>query len=184
MHYQNDNISKKDIFYYTYGVFHNPAYRQKYEINLKREFPRLPFYDDFYKWVEWGKTLMELHVNYETVEPYDLEIKEEPTPKIVPKPKLRAIPENGKIILDENTSVLNIPVVAWKYTLGNRSALHWILDQYKEKKPKDPTIAEKFNMYKFADHKEQVIEILKRACTVSVKTMEIIHEMEAYQETE
>ena len=42
------------------------------------------------------------------------------------------------------------------YRLGNRSALEWILDQYKEKTPKDPTIREKFNTYRFADHKENV----------------------------
>jgi predicted helicase len=60
---------------------------------------------------------------------------------------------------------------------GNRSALEWVLDQYKEKKPSDPTIAEKFNTYRFADYKEQVIELLARVCTVSVKTMEIVEGM-------
>ncbi|MDM8567996.1 hypothetical protein QUF50_00480 [Thiotrichales bacterium HSG1] len=67
--------------------------------------------------------------------------------------------------------------IAWTYKLGNRSALEWILDQYKEKKPRDKTIAEKFNNYKFADYKEQVIELLQRVCTVSVETMEIVGEM-------
>jgi predicted helicase len=62
--------------------------------------------------------------------------------------------------------------------LGNRCALEWILDQYKEKKPKDPTIAEKFNTYRFADYKEQVIDLLMRVCTVSVETMNIIKKME------
>jgi len=62
--------------------------------------------------------------------------------------------------------------------LGNRCAVEWILDQYKEKKPKDPTIAEKFNTYRFADYKEQVIDLLMRVCTVSVETMNIIREME------
>ncbi|MFN7285659.1 MAG: type ISP restriction/modification enzyme, partial [Dolichospermum sp.] len=69
------------------------------------------------------------------------------------------------------------PKIAWEYMLGNRSALEWILDQYKEKKPKDPTIAEKFNTYRFADYKEQVIDLLMRVCTVSVETMKIIREM-------
>jgi predicted helicase len=45
-------------------------------------------------------------------------------------------------------------------------------------KPKDPTIAEKFNTYRFADYKEQVIELLLKVCTVSVETMKIIKEME------
>jgi len=68
--------------------------------------------------------------------------------------------------------------VAWEYKLGNRSALEWMLDQYKEKKPKDPTIAEKFNTYRFAYYKGQVIELLQKVCTVSVETMKIVCEME------
>ncbi|MEO0967321.1 MAG: type ISP restriction/modification enzyme, partial [Cyanobacteria bacterium J06639_18] len=67
--------------------------------------------------------------------------------------------------------------VSWSYHLGNRSALEWILDQYKEKKIKDPTIAAKFNHYRFADYKEQVIDLLQRVCTVSVETMQIIYQM-------
>jgi predicted helicase len=97
-------------------------------------------------------------------------------PKV--KAKLKADKENGKIELDEITTIIGIPAEAWQYKLGNRSALEWILDQYKEKKPTDPTIAEKFNTYRFADYKEQVIDLLKRVCTVSVETMKIIGEME------
>ncbi len=70
-----------------------------------------------------------------------------------------------------------IPAKAWAYQLGNRSALEWILDQYKEKKPRDKTIAEKFNTYRFADYKELVIELLQQVCTVSVETVGIIGEM-------
>ena len=62
--------------------------------------------------------------------------------------------------------------------MGNRSALEWVLDQYKEKKIKDPTVREKFNTYKFADYKEDVIELLGKVCTVSVKTMKIVADME------
>jgi predicted helicase len=51
--------------------------------------------------------------------------------------------------------------------------LEWILDQYKEKKPKDPTIREKFNTYRFADYKEKVIELLMRVTTVSIRTVAI-----------
>ena len=68
-HYQDDRITKLEIFHYTYAVLHNPAYREKYELNLKREFPRVPFYDNFRQWVAWGRQLMDLHINYETVEP-------------------------------------------------------------------------------------------------------------------
>jgi predicted helicase len=53
-----------------------------------------------------------------------------------------------------------------------------VLDRYKEKTPKDPTIREKFNTYRFADHKEQVTTLLMRVCTLSVETMKIINQMD------
>jgi len=177
-HYSDPTITKPDIFHYTYAVLHHPAYRTKYELNLKREFPRSPFYADFNQWATWGKTLMDLHLNYETIQPYGLERQEIAT-KEKPKAKLKADKTQGVIILDENSQLTGIPAIAWDYKLGNRSALEWILDQYKEKKPKDPTIAKLFNTYKFADYQEQVIDLLDRVCTVSVKTMEIIHQMPA-----
>lgn len=170
-------ISKEDIFYYVYAVLHNSTYRKKYELNLKREFPRIPYYNDFTKWRNWGETLMNLHINYETVQPFAL--KEATVEGIEkPKAKLKADKDTGIIILDEATMLTGIPSSAWDYKLGNRSAIEWILDQYKEKKPKDPTIAEKFNTYRFADYKTHVIDLLKRVTTVSVKTQEIVGEME------
>jgi predicted helicase len=202
-HYKDKKIKKEDIFNYTYAVLHNPAYRKKYELNLKREFPRLPFYKDFWQWAKWGKQLMELHINYETVKPFNLKLAESKefakekkkgkqetlslaaeakelylTPHSKLKVKLKADKETGIIDLDETSSLHGIPKESWEYKLGNRSALEWILDQYKEKKHSDPTIAEKFNTYRFADYKDKVIDLLKRVTTVSVETMEIIHEME------
>ena len=84
---------------------------------------------------------------------------------------------NGTIEIDSHTTLTGVPLLAWEYKLGNRSALEWILDQYKEKKPSDATIAERFNTYKFEDYKETVIDLLKRVCTVSVRTMEIVEQM-------
>jgi predicted helicase len=205
--YKDANISKEDIFHYVYGVLHNPAYRLKYEQNLKRSLPRIPYYEDFGQWAKWGKALMDLHLNFETVAPYPLEreefiliddselydhreddvgadslsaqnrVRKDLTPT-TPKPKLKADKENGRIILDTQTTLSGIPIEAWQYKLGNRSALEWILDQYKEKKPKDPTIAKLFNTYRFADYKDKVIDLLLRVTTVSVETMKIVREME------
>lgn len=178
-------MQKKDIFHYVYAVLHHPAYRKKYELNLKREFPRIPFYDNFPQWATWGEQLMHLHINYETVQPYALTIEKIHTGTTITdieklqKAKLKADKINGSIELDASTMLTGIPKTAWEYKLGNRSALEWILDQYKEKKPGDPTIAEKFNTYKFADYKEQVIDLLKRVCTVSVETMNIVAQMPA-----
>ena len=79
--------------------------------------------------------------------------------------------------MNERTALSGVPPEAWRYRLGSPSALEWVLDQYKERKPKDPTITEKFNTYRFADYKERVIDLLRRACTVSVATMEVVDGM-------
>ena len=121
-----------------------------------------------------------LHFGFEAVVPYLLRRIDTELDIIgSPKAKLKADKDHGSIILDELTSLTGIPELAWDYKLGNRSALEWILDQYKEKKPKDPTIAKLFNTYRFADYKEKVIDLLMRVCTVSVKTMEIVGQMPA-----
>ena len=80
---------------------------------------------------------------------------------------LKADKEAGRISLDSETTLAGIPPEAWDYKLGNRCALEWMLDQYKEKKPKDPTIREKFNTYRFADYKEKVIDLLTRVTHAS-----------------
>jgi predicted helicase len=179
-HYNDTNITKEAIFYYTYAVLHNPEYRKKYELNLKREFPRLPFYDDFHQWSAWGKQLMDLHIGYETVTPFELQVIDNSNIKdknYKLKVKLKADKANGIIAIDEHTHIMGVPAEAWEYKLGNRSALEWVLDQYKEKKYTDKTIAENFNTYRFANYKPHVIDLLKRVCTVSVETMKVIKEM-------
>ena len=96
-----------------------------------------------------------------------------------PKAMLRADKTHGAIILDSETTLSGVPPEAWLYKLGNRSALEWILDQHKEKKPKDPTIREKFNTYRFADYKESMITLLAKVVRVSVETNSITDAMRA-----
>ncbi|MBM4447074.1 MAG: DNA methyltransferase [Chloroflexi bacterium] len=180
-HCKDTKITKESIFLYVYAVLHHPLYREKYAINLKRELPRIPFYDNFQQWESWGRQLMDLHINYETANPYPLQridLKADSSkPPIKSKPLLKADKFANSIRLDTITTLKNIPPEVWEYKLGNRSALEWILEYYKERKPKDPTILQKFNTYRFADYKDQVIDLLARVCTVSVKTMQIIGEM-------
>jgi predicted helicase len=149
VHYEKDKkpkrpITKDAIFHYAYGVLHDPIYREKYALNLKREFPRIPLYANFWKWADWGEG-MALHIGYETVEPWPLERIDAPeeNPRkagLGPKAILRANKDSGNIQLDSETHLAGVPLEAWTYRLGNRSALEWIFDQYKEKTPKDPTI--------------------------------------------
>ncbi|HYU33452.1 MAG TPA: type ISP restriction/modification enzyme [Thermoanaerobaculia bacterium] len=175
-------ITKGAIFHYVYGVLHDPVYRDKYAQNLKREFPRIPFYPDFWKWAEWGEVLMGLHIGFETLNPWPLgrtDVRDKQARKagLPPKVILKADKENGRITLDSETVLAGVPPEAWEYRLGNRSALEWILDQYKEKKPKDPTIRAHFDTYRFADYKAEVIDLLARVTTVSVETVRITRDM-------
>jgi predicted helicase len=176
-HYQQPTIQKIDIFHYVYAVLHDPRYREKFALNLKQEFPRIPFHPQFNQWVEKGRRLMQLHIEFEQVEPYPLTRVEIAAGKNN-QTRLKADKIQNLIEIDSQTQLSGIPEIAWQYQLGNRSALEWVLDQYKEKTPKDATIREKFNTYRFADHKEQVIELLKKVCHVSVETMRIIQEIQ------
>ena len=85
---------------------------------------------------------------------------------------------SGSILIDSETTLTGVPTEAWTYKLGNRSAIDWVLDQHREKKPKDPTIREHFDTYRFADHKERVIELLGRVVAVSVETVRIVTAIE------
>ena len=172
------SIGAEDIFAYAYAVLHDPVYRHDYQVDLLREFPRLPLYRHFGHWAGLGRKLLDLHIGFMDAEPYPLDRTDGPNPPS--KVMLRANAkdkEQGVIRIDDRTTLSGIPPSAWRYRLGSRSALEWILDQHKERKPRDAAIAEKFNAYRFAPHKERVIDLLMRVCTVSVATMKIVDSM-------
>ena len=175
-HYGDDGISAEDVFAYTYAMLHDSAYLQEYEVDLRREFPRLYFQENFSWWAQQGHELLDLHIGFETAEPWPLErvTKDGVTPK---RAILRADKERNVITVDEQTSLAGVPAEAWDYRLGSRSALEWVLDQYKERKPRDPTIRERFNTYRFADYKERVVDLLGRVCAVSAFTTTIVNEL-------
>ncbi len=179
-------ITKEAIFHFVYAVLHDPAYREKYAQNLKREFPRIPLHGDsdtvFWQWAAWGEALMALHIGYEQVAPFALVRTDVADEKVraagqSPKCLLKSDKETGRILIDSETMLSGVPPDAWAYLLGNRCAIDWVLDQYKEKKPRDPTIREKFDTYRFADHKEKLIDLLMRVTTVSVETARIVMAM-------
>ena len=70
--YGDDSITKDDIFYYVYGLLHSPLYVARYQNNLRRELPRIPMAPDFSAFCAAGRTLSELHLNYETCPEYPL----------------------------------------------------------------------------------------------------------------
>ncbi len=177
---EGKGITADDIFAYTYAVLHDPVYREEYAVDLRQEFPRLPLYRDFDLWAKMGRTLLDLHLGFESVEPYPL--RRSDAAGLAGRPVLRADKERGIIALDGKTTLSGIPESAWRYRLGSRSALEWVLDQYKEKKPRDPTIRDHFDNYRFANHKERVIDLLRRVCAVSVATMDVVDGMAYWDE--
>jgi len=177
-------VTKDGVFAYVYAVLNDPIYRIDQAQNLKREFPRIPFMPNFRQWRDWGQALLDLHIGYENAAPFPLERIDTPDPKVresgqSPRVILRSDHDNGVIVLDSETQLSGVPAAAWGYRLGNRCALDWVLDQHKEKTLKDPTVRERFNTYRFADHKEAVIDLLRRVTTVSVRTQEIVEAMRA-----
>jgi predicted helicase len=125
---------------------------------------------------------MALHIGYEAVEPWPIQRVDEPDAKahaagVAPRVLLKSDRETGTIRIDSETTLSGIPPQAFDYRLGNRSGLDWILDQYKERTPRDPTIREKFNTYRFADCKEKVVDLIARVTRVSVETVAIVEAM-------
>lgn len=180
--YGRKGITKDAIFHYVYGVLHDPVYRETYALNLKRDFPKIPFYPDFEKWSAWGETLMALHIGYENVEPWPvarIDVASKRAVGTTPRPVLKSDRKAGVIHIDADTKISDIPEKAWSFRLGNRSAIDWVIDQHKERKPRDPVIAAKFNSYRFADHKESMISLLARVVRVSVDTVAVIESMKA-----
>ena len=192
-HYKNNKITEEDIFYYTYAIFNDPKYVKKYKFNLQRKWPRIPLAPNFEKWVEIGKKLYNIHVGFESAEPYPLKRTDKKSNKNRTRLILESKNQNDKdfnpkllkIIIDEETTLEGIPDEATQYTFSSKSALGWILCYYKElkhtltdKSCNDEKIRKKFNTYNFADHKEHVIDLLQRVTTVSVETMKLKKELE------
>jgi len=176
-HYHDESIEKPDIFHYVYAALYNPAYVKTYALNLKAEFPRIPFYADFRQWVAWGQALVELHTAFDHAEPWPLVRKEDRSAASLSRPRLKADKVAGVIEIDSITRLESIPSEAWDYRLGNRSALEWVLEGYQEKTPRDPTLRAQFNDYRLVDYKEPLIDLLCRVTWVSVETMRIILKM-------
>ncbi|WP_291725419.1 type ISP restriction/modification enzyme [Bernardetia sp.] len=179
-------LTKDTIFAYIYAVLHSPDYRKKYKKILHTELPRIPMYEDFWKWATWGEKLLNLHLNYEDAIIYPLEREEkedDDNEKNNKKAILKADRVRSLVWIDENTYLKNIPEEAWHYRLGVRSALEWVLEHHSERKLRDKTVkkaVEKglFTTYSFENQKEHLIELLRKVCRVSVETVKVLREME------
>ena len=172
-HYGDDTITKWDIFHYTYGLLHRPDYREKYQANLKRDLPHIPFTEDFWGFANAGSELADLHVNYESVTKYGgLKYIETPGLPIdwrVEKMKLSR--DKTQLIYNDFLTLDGIPAAAYNYRLGNRSALEWIVDQYRVKTDKRSGIVNDPNR---TDQPQYIVDLIARIITVSLKTVEVV----------
>lgn len=71
--YRDEKIEREDLFYYVYGFLHSPDYRRAFSADLKKMLPRIPLVEsasDFWAFSRAGRKLAELHLGYESAEPY------------------------------------------------------------------------------------------------------------------
>ncbi len=178
-HYKEDTISKWDIFHYVYGLLHHPAYRERYQANLKRELPRLPFAPDFRAFAAAGARLAEIHVGYEEMVPYALEEIETLGQQLDYRvEKMRLSKDRTQIRYNDFLTLGGIPAQAFNYRLGNRSAPEWVIDQYRVKTDKRSGIVNDPNR---ADDPQYIVGLIGRVIAVSLETVEIVAGLPAYR---
>ena len=170
--YRDATITKESIFHYVYGILHHTAYRDRYRENLKRDLPHIPFAPDFWRFADAGATLADIHVSYEDQDEYPLgriEYPDQPLNWRVEKMKLskdkKQIKYNDFLMLD------GIPAKAFDYRLGNRSALEWVIDQYRVKTDTRSGIKSDPNR---ADDEQYIVRLIGKVITVSLETVEIV----------
>ena len=123
-----------------------------------------------------GRELLDLHLGFETAEPYPLERVEieMEAPDGRAKGNVRALLRANKAQWRHHRWTSRRRWAACRPTLGATglaTALPWNgywTSIQGERNLAIRTIRERFNTYRFADHKERVIDLLRRVCTVSV----------------
>ena len=172
--YQDESINKWDIFHYVYGLLHHPQYRERYQANLKRDLPHVPLApqsSDFRAFATAGARLADIHVNYEQMPAYPLTMVE--TPGQLPNwrvEKMRLSKDKQSVRYNDFLTLEGIPAKAFDYRLGNRSALEWVLDQYRVKVDKRSGIVNDPNR----ENDQYIIKLLQKVISVSVETVEIV----------
>lgn len=192
--YGND-VTKDDVFFYVYGLLHSPDYRETYAADLKKMLPRIPLVTDLWPFVEAGRRLSELHVGYESVEPYPLDGFGTHPPagrdpynfyavsaaKMAfgkPTAEQKAAGEKRDrttIVYNANVTLRGIPEDAYRYQLGSRSAIEWIIDRYHVRTDKASGIVNDPNDWsREVGDPRYVLDLLARIVTVSIETMRVV----------
>ena len=180
--YGDDSISRRDIFHYVYGLLHHPGYRERHADSLRRELPRIPLAPDFAAFRDAGKELARLHLNYEHERPWQLdwETADGPVDYRVEKmrPLKRVQSEDGDYRIfdalqyNDTLTLRGIPAEAFRYRLGTRSALEWVIDQYRVKTDKRSGIVSDPNAW--SENEQYIVDLVGRVVRVSVETVRIV----------
>ena len=174
-HYRDDTLTKWDIFHYNYGLLHHPDYRETYEANLKRDLPHIPFAKDFWGFAEAGARLADIHVNYESQPEYGLKFVQNLNVQLnwrVEKMKLSK--DKTSLIYNDFLTLSGIPPKVHDYRLGTRSALEWVIDQYRVKTDKRSGIVNDPNR---ADDPQYIVKLIGQVITVSLETVDIVENL-------
>jgi predicted helicase len=184
--YPGKEITKEDIFYYVYGLLHSQDYRDRYADNLSKELPRIPCvktYADFSAFSDAGRRLCDLHVNYETVEPCPVMIKQGDLRTAVIKDpeafyrvtKMKFAGKRGgvdksTVIYNANITMQNIPLEAYDYVVNGKPALEWVMERQVVKTDKASGIVNDANRYAIEtmNNPAYPLELFQRVITVSL----------------
>lgn len=182
----DDSITKDDIFFHVYGVLHHPTYRERYAAELRKMLPRLPMVADFHAYAAAGRALSDLHVGYESVEPYQLEeidLGDASLPGAeryrVQKMRFRAKGDRGAIVYNAHLTVAGIPERAYDYVVNGRPAIEWIIDRYQVRTDKSSGIINDPNAY--SDDPRYIVDLLRRIVTVSLGTLDIVEQLPTFE---
>lgn len=191
--------TKDDVFFYVYGLLHSPHYRERYAADLKKMLPRIPLVKtsaDARGFADAGRRLSELHIGYEQVAPHPLKGLEQPDAPAGdaaygfyavsrakmkfgrPTPAQKATGEKvdrTTIHYNDHITLSGIPEEAYRYQLGSRSAIEWIIDRYRIKTDKASGIVNDPNDWsREVGDPRYILDLLARVVTVSLETMKIV----------
>ena len=183
--YPGERISKEDVFYYVYGLFHSPQYREKYVDNLAKELPRTPCVktaDGFWAFSTAGRDLAELHINYEAVAPYPAKVEGNPTQLSDYRVEKMKYGKKGKdkdlttLHYNAKITVTGIPLEAHEYVVNSKSALDWVVERQCVKPDKASGIVSDANDWAIEtmNNPKYPLDLFLRVVTVSLETMKIV----------
>ena len=185
-------VTREDIFYYVYGILHAPDYRTTFAADLKKSLPRLPLVespDDFWAFSRAGRSLAELHLGYEHVEPYagchtvnSTTSEDEAINYRVEKMRFGKLDSKtaDKSIIHYNAGITieNIPLEAYDYVVNGKSAIEWVMERYAVKTDPTSQITNDPNDWcREHDDPKYIYNLLLRIITVSLETMKIVRSL-------